>query len=156
VVAVCFGYTKTAPVYCIGIRRMKMKSLKSAIAAVLLLSAASGSAFAYHGGGGYHGGHHGSRVGVYIGAPVLGFGYPYPYYGYPGYGYEGYGVYGPSTTIVTTPAQPPVYIEQQSAATTGPASDGNWYYCHNPDGYYPYVKQCADGWQRIPAQPVQR
>jgi hypothetical protein len=137
-----------------------MKSLKSASGAVvavlaaLSLSAASGSAFAYHGASGHHGGYHGGRVGVYIGAPVLGFGYPY--YGYPGYAYGGYGVYGPSTMIVTTPAQPPVYIEQQGAAATGPASDGNWYYCHNPDGYYPYVKQCADVWQRIPAQPVQR
>lgn len=134
-----------------------MKALKSTIAGILLLGAAcaSGSALAYYGGhhGGYYGGHSGARVGVYIGAPALGFGYPY--YGYPGYAYGGYGFYGPSTTIVTTPAAPPVYVEQSSAAFSGgPANDGNWYYCHNPDGYYPYVKECAGGWQRVPAQPA--
>ncbi len=154
-----------------------MKSFKFSGAAVLLLAAAmtSGSAFAYHGAVGHHGGHHGSRVGVFIGGPVLGFGYPY--YGFPGYGYGsyggyapyggysgygGYGAYGPygaygqSTTIVTAPAPAPVYVEQGSAAMNGPASDGNWYYCHNPDGYYPYVKQCAENWQRVPAQPSTR
>lgn len=144
-----------------------MKSFKQLIvtAAVMTAALASGSAPAY--GGAYYGGHHGSRVGVYFGVPVLGFGSPYygypGYYGFPGYGYGygyggygGYGVYAPRTVIVTAPAAPTVYVEQGTAAFSGPASDGNWYYCHNPDGYYPYVKQCAENWQRVPAQPASR
>ena len=143
-----------------------MKHVKSIAACVLFGSLAimSGSALAYHGG--YHGGHHhGTRVGVYVGVPAFGFGYPY--YGYPyGYGryggydnysgYGGYGYYSPSTTVVTVVAPPPVYVEQATAGMSGPASDGNWYYCNNPDGYYPYVRQCLAGWQRIPAQPSAR
>ena len=146
-----------------------MNRVKAIVASALLVSLGtlSGSALAYHGG--YYGGHHGgARVGVYLGVPVVGFGYPY--YGYPygygryggydsygGYGgYRGYGYFGPSTTVVTVQASPPVYVEQATAGVSGPASDGNWYYCNNPDGYYPYVKQCTAGWQRVPAQPFVR
>ena len=28
-----------------------------------------------------------------------------------------------------------------------------WYYCPNPQGYYPYVAQCYSGWQAVPATP---
>ncbi|MBL8490581.1 MAG: hypothetical protein JNM82_07365 [Rhodocyclaceae bacterium] len=28
-----------------------------------------------------------------------------------------------------------------------------WYRCANPAGYYPYVTQCLEGWQRVPASP---
>ena len=29
-----------------------------------------------------------------------------------------------------------------------------WYYCQNPQGYYPYVQQCPEGWQTVvPAPP---
>jgi hypothetical protein len=27
-----------------------------------------------------------------------------------------------------------------------------WYYCDAPQGYYPYVTQCMDPWQAVPAQ----
>jgi hypothetical protein len=154
-----------------------MKPLKSILAGLLVaaLGMAAGVAIAAPGARGFehhgfehhgfehHGFEHhgGARVGVYLGGPVYGFGYPYygyPYYGYPAYAY-GYGApvyYGPAATVVA-PVSPPVYVEQGSAgATTGPASDGYWYYCHNPDGYYPYVKQCADGWQKVPSQPAGR
>ena len=136
-----------------------MNYRKAVLAGLLLLvTATAGSgALAYGGRGGYGGHHHGGgRVGVFIGAPVLGFGLPYyGYPGYAGYGYAPYGYYGPATTLVA-PSAPPVYIEQGSAAASGPASDGYWYYCSNPDGYYPYVKQCANGWQKVPPQPGNR
>lgn len=148
-----------------------MKHLKSAVAGLLLLAIASASslAFADRGGYGHRGGHHGGggRVGIYLGVPAIGFGLPF-YGGYTGYGYGGYGnyggygpyapygYYGPSTTIITAPAPPPVYIEQNSTVPNGPASDGYWYYCHNPDGYYPYVRQCAENWQQVPSQPAGR
>lgn len=148
----------------------EMKRMKSAIILLLALVAAlmTSTAWAHPGPGhGYGHGyyrHGGARVGLYVGGPVLGF----PYYGYPGYGYgygNGYGPYGyyaPATTVIMTPAAPPVYIEQSSTANnagaiaSGPASDGYWYYCSNPDGYYPYVRQCSTGWQKVPPQPASR
>jgi hypothetical protein len=24
-----------------------------------------------------------------------------------------------------------------------------WYYCDNPKGYYPYVRECSSAWQPI-------
>ena len=148
-----------------------MKHLKPAVAGLLLMVIASASSIVLADPGGrghgYRGGHHGGgHVGIYLGGPLIGFGLPFyggygGYAGYPGYGYGGYGPYapygyGPSTTIITAPEPPPVYIEQNSSVPNGPASDGNWYYCHNPDGYYPYVRQCAENWQQVPSQPVGR
>ena len=28
-----------------------------------------------------------------------------------------------------------------------------WYYCHDPDGYYPDVGECPNGWQQVAPQP---
>jgi len=28
---------------------------------------------------------------------------------------------------------------------------GQYWYCDNPAGYYPYVQQCNTGWQTVPA-----
>jgi len=51
------------------------------------------------------------------------------------------------------PAQSEEYIEQQSAPQA--SADNWWYYCPNPQGYYPYVRDCSDGWQRVAPQPPQ-
>lgn len=146
-----------------------MKTLKLIMTATIALAIASigATALAYDGHHGY-GGHYrvGTRVGVFIGAPVFGFGFPsygyspygyagYAGYGYPRYGFAPYGYYGPATTVITQ-AAPPVYIEQGSTSAIGPAADGYWYYCNNPDGYYPYVRQCPNGWQQVSSQPLQR
>ncbi|SDC46881.1 hypothetical protein SAMN05216345_102419 [Cupriavidus sp. YR651] len=112
---------------------------------------------------GGHGGYYHSRarvgVGVYVGpgwgwGPGWGPGWGYPY----GYGpyYPGYGYY-PAPAVVTVPANPPQYIEQGSdgnpALTDGSSPNAWWYHCDQPEGYYPYVKNCPGGWQRVPAQP---
>ena len=99
----------------------------------------------YGGGWGYgHGGHNGySSFGFYFGAPF----YSYPYYSYP-YQYPYY--YPPA--IITVPATPPVYIQRSpSAAQQNPP--GYWYYCNNPEGYYPYIKECPNGWQQVEPVP---
>lgn len=119
-------------------------------------------------------GHFHGNVGVYVGpgfgpgwgpgwgpgfGPGWGPRYPRPYYYDPYY----YG-YAPPPVIIAPAPQPPVYIEQtpsvdnpqlqapppQSAA---PAQDNYWYHCAKPEGYYPYVKECAQGWQRVAPQP---
>jgi hypothetical protein len=114
-------------------------------------------------GGGYYrpaywGGYYGYRPaywGAYWG-PGWGWGSywgPGPYWG----GYWG-PAYLPSTTVVTVPTSPPVYIEQQTAppVSTGgsPFETGWWYYCKNPAGYYPYVERCPDGWTKVPPRPA--
>jgi len=86
---------------------------------------------------------HGPRggVGVYIGAPIIWGsvwgpgGYPPPYY-------------YPPRVIVTQPAPPPVYIEQAP-----PAQQTYWYYCPSAAGYYPYVKECPEEWQKVLPEP---
>ncbi len=98
-----------------------------------------------HGHGGGHGGSHGhSSFGFYFGAPF----YPHPFYPYPYYAYPYY--YPP--TVVTVPSTPPVYIEQSKPVIREfPA--GYWYYCADPEGYYPYVKECRAGWQPVAPAP---
>ena len=95
---------------------------------------------------------HGPRVhfGIGFGFPGYWPGYYYPPY-YPAY----YPPYYPQV-----PAAPPVYIEQgvpQAAPSQAPApgqSSGWWYYCAESQTYYPYVKQCPSGWQRVTPQPA--
>jgi len=75
---------------------------------------------------------------VYLGPPVLWAPSPYPYYS-PHY-------YSPPVVVES----PPVYVEQQ------PATPGYWYYCQNPNGYYPYVSQCPGGWTPVAPTPPAR
>lgn len=95
------------------------------------------------------GGHVG--IGVYLGTP-----YFYPYYPYYPYPYYPYSYYPP---VVVTPAQPPVYIEQpeqQSAPQQTDPSENEgyyWYHCDKPEGYYPYIKECPSGWQKVEPTP---
>ena len=82
-----------------------------------------------------------------------GWGYPgyYGGWGYPGYygGYGGYGGYGYGAPYGYPPA---VYIQRQEAPRQQKPAN-YWYYCRNPEGYYPYVKQCAAGWIPVPPEP---
>ena len=47
--------------------------------------------------------------------------------------------------------QPQVYVEQPQAQPSQPS--GYWYYCADSRAYYPYVKECPSGWQRVAPQP---
>ena len=117
-----------------------MKPTKTAGLALFVLAVLASSAVLAHGG------HHRSRAhfGVFIGAPAYWY-HPAPYYYYPPAYY-----YPP---VVAAPASPPVYIERGNASSPSEQSQGIWYYCPEAKAYYPYVKQCAGGWQRVPAQP---
>ena len=44
---------------------------------------------------------------------------------------------------------PPVYIEQAPAA---PPPQNYWYYCTDPQGYYPTIKECPGGWLKVVPQ----
>lgn len=75
-------------------------------------------------------------VGVGIGAPW--YGYPGPYY------------YAPPPVVYA----PPVYVAPPPVEPTNVAPQAQtWYYCDNPQGYYPYVNACSSGWRQVPAKP---
>ena len=105
----------------------------------------------YHGRVGYSGGWRGYRayrghrayrgprtswnLGFYWGGPLV-VGPPW----YP------YGYYSPPPVIVQQ--QPPVVVQPEQR------SDNYWYYCQNPQGYFPYVKNCPGGWMKVVPQPT--
>ena len=103
---------------------------------LLVLAVASGSALA-HGRGRV-------TLGLHFGVP-LGWYAPWYYAPPPSY------YYYPAPVVVQPPA-PSVYVERSDVV---PEGAGSWYYCKESNGYYPYVKQCPGGWQRVPAQPPQ-
>ena len=122
---------------------MKLAKAALVIGVMALLIASSGAALAR----GYGHGH--VRFGVYVGGPVFWPGY---YYGAPYY-YPPYYQPGPY------PAAPTYYIEQGSsqpvpAPAPAPSQANWWYHCADARAYYPYVKECPGGWQRVAPQPL--
>ncbi|MDD2761640.1 MAG: hypothetical protein PHH11_15275 [Methylomonas sp.] len=97
----------------------------------------------WHPHGSFHRHHSHPGFSFYFGLPL----YSRPYYSYPYYPY-----YPPS--IVTVPTEPPVYIERTPPQTVQP-QPGYWYYCSNPEGYYPYVRECPSGWRQVDPIPPQ-
>jgi hypothetical protein len=126
-----------------------MRLLKIVIAAAAVLAGVVWTAPAMAYGHFVHGR---VGVGVYIGPgwgpwyyPPYYYGAYAPYYPYSPYSPYYYGGYGAG------PAAPTQYVEQGAQAQQ-PAS-GSWYYCNDPQGYYPYVQQCRSGWQRVSPTP---
>jgi hypothetical protein len=88
--------------------------------------------------------------------------YSSPYYYYP-------------PPVYYTPAPPPVYIEQgappsyavppqsqyqqpqtQPQGQYQPDAPAYWYYCPSARQYYPHLKVCPGGWQRVAPQSPPR
>lgn len=134
---------------------MTKSLVRCSLFAILAMTSLAASA---HGPGGHGHGHGGWRgnIGFYFGGPVGPspyWGYPYSYYPYP-YGYV-------APPVVITQPQPQVYIEQGSPAPSvqsqpsqgSSQSQGYWYHCDQPEGYYPYVKECPAGWKAVSPTP---
>jgi hypothetical protein len=86
----------------------------------------------------YHGHHLGRNGWWWIVGGVWYF-YPTPVYPYP----DPFLPPGPPVAVappVQAPPQPQQY----------------WYYCRNPEGYYPYVPQCRVPWEAVPANSPSR
>jgi hypothetical protein len=67
--------------------------------------------------------------------------YPYSSY-YDPYYYEGYGAPPVLPQGVTPPAE------------SGQQQPSYWHFCQDPEGYYPYVKDCPGGWMTVvPPKP---
>ncbi|NMG77652.1 hypothetical protein [Aromatoleum diolicum] len=97
--------------------------------------------------------HSHSSIGLHFGVPLFWnwpspyYGYPSPYYAYPpGYAY-------PPSYAYPAPSSPPVYIERGDDEAAPSRDQGYWYYCDRPEGYYPYVKECPGGWERVSPTP---
>ena len=127
--------------------------------------------------GGYRGGYYGRGFYPYWGFglgwglwgwPLLGWAYAgWPYYSYGGYPYLGWPYYSsayPSGVGMAYQESTPAYSqpEQQqpyypSEVTEAPPAYSKpeqqqpyyWYFCQNPQGYYPYVKSCPGGWMTV-------
>ena len=125
-----------------------MKNFKLILALLLLGVGGIGNAWADHGHVRF-----GVMIGPYWGAP---WHYPPPAYYYPPYY-----AYPP---VVVQPQAPQVYIEQPAApavapipappVAAAPAPVNYWYYCAAAKGYYPYVRECPGGWQKVLPQPT--
>jgi hypothetical protein len=83
-------------------------------------------------------------LGFHFGVP-LGWYQPWYYAPPPVY-------YYPPAPVVVRPPEPTVFVERGDVVPEGSAS---WYFCRESNGYYPYVKQCPGGWERVPARPPQ-
>ena len=81
------------------------------------------------------------RGGVYVRpsivVPLGPYWEPYPYY----------------PPVVVTP--PPQVYGQPAPQTPNPPppAPSYWYYCEEPQGYYPYVQQCPGGWRPVAPTP---
>jgi hypothetical protein len=150
----------------LGVQEAIMKTIRILLVLILgLTTSFAALAGGKHGGGGYRGGgghhhHHGGTrwtVGVNFGFPGYWGGYwgGWPWYGpaYSYYPYPYYPAYYPAPVAV--PQQPTTYIEQPAPqAQQQQAPTGYWYYCADPGAYYPYIKECPAGWQRVAPQPA--
>jgi len=132
----------------------------------------------YYGGGYYHSGYYrGGYRCCYRGGVFFSFGVPWPgywwgpsyYYGAPYYYgspyYYGYGApvyyddyYAPAARTS------PQYVERSDVEAAPPPQQQQqqqqqpqqtwWYWCQSSEKYWPYVKECTGGFQRVPAQPT--
>ncbi|MFA6313755.1 MAG: hypothetical protein WCV99_00795 [Sterolibacterium sp.] len=47
---------------------------------------------------------------------------------------------------------PPPQNAARISTLTMPGSQW-WYFCKNPEGYYPYVRECPSGWEKVSPVP---
>ncbi|HYF58846.1 MAG TPA: hypothetical protein VEA81_07820 [Burkholderiaceae bacterium] len=86
---------------------------------------------------------------MYIGSPWR------PWYGpgwYPGWGWSAYPPVVVAPPVVVSPPPNVVYVERAPEPVdpgAAPAA-GYWYWCAEPQGWYPEVRECTNGWQPVP------
>jgi len=77
----------------------------------------------------------------------FGFNVGIPLYGPPAYAPGPYWgpspYYYPAPPVVVVPQQPQTYVQRNRQESN------YWYYCQNPQGYYPYIKSCPGGWMKV-------
>jgi len=84
---------------------------------------------------------------VWIGPPYWG----YPYYTPPVVVAPPPVVVPPAAPpVVVQPPAPQVYVQPDERA----AHESYYYYCESAKAYYPYVKECPQGWTHVAPQPT--
>lgn len=131
-------------------RKVRCLSLIVLVPALMVGAVGPALAAGPHGHGVSGPGWYGPRYGSWYG-PRYG-----PWFG-PRWGPRpwGWGVYAYPVPVGVLPApevveEPPVYVERAPA----PGEPGSWYYCEDPQGYYPYVQQCRAEWMRVAPPPA--
>jgi hypothetical protein len=102
-----------------------MKSPMKVLLVALALMAGCTGAWA-HGHG---------HFGFFVG-PVIG-----PYWGPWGY------------PPVVVERSSPVYVDSQPVVVEAAPASNYWYFCRAANGYYPYVKDCPAGWEKVMPTP---
>jgi hypothetical protein len=80
--------------------------------------------------------------------------------GLPWWPYHPYALYPPQTLVIERPAPAPtVYIQQApmppvAAEPVQTKEGGYWYYCAAQRNYYPYIKRCPGGWEKLSPEPA--
>ena len=93
----------------------------------------------------WHGGFHGHpavREWVFVGPSGW---WVEPWWWEPWWAEPNYFDYSYGTPLVLVQEAPPVYLQQEPPAPQG----AYWYYCPNPPGYYPYIRDCPAGWMTV-------
>jgi hypothetical protein len=115
------------------------------IALFLCLALFSGTLYAQRHVGfhvrGFHGG--GPHISIH---GHFGFPYYYPYIYYPYY----YPHYYPYYYAYPYPEP---YANNAPQVNIEPEQTYYWYYCQNPQGYYPYITSCPGGWTKVVPTP---
>jgi hypothetical protein len=93
----------------------------------------SGAGRSAHHSGGHHHARSPTFAGGFAATPAF-----WPWWNYPAYQLAG-----------AYPAAPLYYMEQGDEAA---APAGEWLYCQGTSAYFPYVLDCAGGWQRVAPQ----
>jgi len=87
---------------------------------------------------GYWHGHPHASVGIVLGVPLVG-----------AWTYRQPGIYT-YPPVVTVPAVPQAYMEKNAREQQ---ANSWWYYCRSAQAYYPYVRECPNGWELVSPQP---
>ena len=136
-----------------------MKIIKAVLLSVALLAVTAPAIAQARGGHGGHGGHFGGfgwglGIGALIAAPLIAGAYYAPPYYAPPYAYPPNYGYAPTyiEPAYSQPAYaPPAYAQQYQAPVQ--QQTNAWYFCPSSNGYYPYVRHCPEGWQRVSPTP---
>ena len=98
---------------------------------------------------------HNGRLGWWWVVDGFWYYYPVPVYPFPTY------IPAPEVVVNAPPPYPPYDAPPPYGAAPpyGPPPppaappQASWYYCDNPQGYYPYVQNCSVQWRPVPSTP---
>jgi len=100
---------------------------------------------------GWNAGYWRPRGGWYYGSPAYWGAWPYAAAFGVGLGTYAWGYpYAATPLVINTVTTPQVIVEAAPAVVEpAPQPASYWYYCTQPAGYFPYVKDCAQPWLKV-------